>query len=111
MPFSLMYMYHAIFSAVYFCRAQIIDLDILNDWLIDNNSCLTLLHSGWPKLYRVLAVLSAIGLNFVAFHTNTYISHISLSYEIHSEMLPKFLRLCQTTSVQFQNHPFQHPYA
>ena len=26
--------------------------------------CITLLHSEWPKLHRVLAVLSAIGLNF-----------------------------------------------
>ena len=26
------------------------------------NVCLTLLHSEWPKLYRVLAILSAIGL-------------------------------------------------
>ena len=25
--------------------------------------CLTLLHSEWPKLHRVLAILSAIGLN------------------------------------------------
>ena len=27
-----------------------------------SGSCLTLLHSKWPKLHRVLAVLSAIGL-------------------------------------------------
>ena len=27
------------------------------------NSVLTLLHSEWPKLYEVLAILSAIGLN------------------------------------------------
>ena len=27
----------------------------------DSEFCLTLLHSGWPKLYRVLASLSAIG--------------------------------------------------
>ena len=28
---------------------------------------LTLLHSEWPKLHRVLAVLSAIGLNILSF--------------------------------------------
>ena len=28
---------------------------------------LTLLHSEWPKLHRVLAVLSAIGLNLISF--------------------------------------------
>ena len=27
-----------------------------------NKCCLTLLHSKWPKLYRVLVILSAIGL-------------------------------------------------
>ena len=27
--------------------------------------CLTLLHSGWPKLLRVLAILSAVGLKSV----------------------------------------------
>ena len=32
---------------------------------------LTLLHSEWPKLHRVLAILSAIGLSafFVVLHT------------------------------------------
>ena len=32
------------------------------DYLLNGSQLLTLLHSEWPKLYRVLAILSAIGL-------------------------------------------------
>ena len=35
--------------------------------IVGSVSVLTLLHSEWPKLYGVLAVLSAIGLTYKVF--------------------------------------------
>ena len=65
---------------------------------------LTLLHSKWPKLHRVLAILSVIGLNIhwfvIHFHDTSYklsaiglnlLQSVGITLKIHMDMFQNYL--------------------
>ena len=72
-----------------FGQAREISIFMLLDTIEFNSvSILTLLHSEWPKLYRVLTILSAIGLKY----RKRY--YLALHVDIVSQMLKITYNLC-----------------